>query len=196
MSIFIFKKVGGSPFLPDFEFDAVLGEDREDDYKWTRFAVEDEGNISDHGAKEPKKFSASGVITATPFDALPGLAGRDRVSRTLDALVTLADELQIVTLVARWWVVDVVMLKVTSNSGEADGDMLNVTIRFQTVERPTAALVQIPKKGGSGVGKPVSAGSIGAGTATAWAGPDGIGGGKAPTGPILYSDFGNGLVSP
>lgn len=194
MSIFLFAKVGGSIFIPAFEFDAVLSEDREDDYKWTRFAVEDEGNISDHGAKEPKKFSASGVVTATPFDALPGLAGKDRVSRTLDALVKIADTRQIVTLVARWWVPDVVILNVKSNSGEADGDMLNVTIRFQTVERPLAALTQIPKKGGSGVGKPVPAGSIGAGTATAWGSFSGAG--KISNQPIVYSDFGQGIVSP
>jgi hypothetical protein len=140
MSIFIFRKLGGSRENPDFRFDAELSEARERSVQWTEFATEAQAKISDFGWSKPQLYDLEGIITALPLVGTPGIERLTSIGDTLDALVKAR---QVVTVVTRAWVKDLVLERVRESSGQGDGEANRVQIRLREVDRVEPATVKI-----------------------------------------------------
>lgn len=140
MSIFIFRKLGGSRENPDFRFDAELSEARERSIQWTEFATEAQAKISDFGWSKPQVYDLEGIITALPLVGTPGIERLTNIGDTLDALATAR---QVVTVVTRAWVKDLVLERVRESSGQGDGEANRVQIRLREVDRVEPATVKI-----------------------------------------------------
>ena len=151
-------------------------------YEWTEYPIDSGAKISDHGAKLPEKFAVSGLLTTCPLAPDTNIyaddPGTTRVANALEKLQKLADAMQPITLVAKYWSpADVVIDSVAAAMGQGIGAACRVDIAVHqiTIVKPEA--VNIPaskyqakvkrkapgKKGGAAAGSTPGSKSNGAG---------------------------------
>lgn len=140
MSAFLWPKTG-NPLSPTFEFDVQDGENRRDPYQWTPHAIEDGGNMADYGDPDPKQFSLSGMITATPWDQPYSLA---RVTNAYEELAKEADKCDEFHFVGLFFTGTAVIKSINGSHKAAGGDKLDVTIELETIAHPTSSTVDVP----------------------------------------------------
>lgn len=116
-----------------FAFDAELDEKRTDAFKPTEHPIEDPAEVADYVVRLPKTFSASGILTATPIGENEDVS-ITRVMDLHDAITTVADNREVVTVVFGWWVFDSIIKNIEASCGQDTGLALKVSIEFQTIE--------------------------------------------------------------
>jgi len=138
--IYAFEK-NGNPLAPAFALDATLEETRTDNFTVTKKAIETGANVSDYVWAEPKEYSGSGIITASPLD---GFYSKDRIKRQFDALVKLADSRTELTVVFGWWVFDGILSNLVTTSSQSIGDALEFSFTFSEIVQFQYETTDIP----------------------------------------------------
>lgn len=126
---------------PEFALDATLEERRVDAYTVTKNPIETGAKISDHVYAEPKEYTCSGLITASP---LGQAFSKDRIKRQYDALITAADQGTEFTVVFGWDVFDAVLSNGEKSSDQSIGEALSFSLGFTTVTQVQFQTTQIP----------------------------------------------------
>ena len=138
--IYAFEK-NGDPLRPLFTLDATLEERRMDNFTVTRKAIETGANVADYVFAEPKEYSGSGIITATP---LGGIASKDRIKEQFDGLTQAADKRTELTVVFGWWVFDAVLSNLETTSSQTIGDALEFSFTFTPITQVQYEVTDIP----------------------------------------------------
>lgn len=193
MPVPVFPTIGGDPLAAPFELDAHTSETQEDAVTWTSVPVEGTGNVSEHGADEPRVWTFTGMVGAgDPNHLLP--RDKERMNRQHDALLVLKKARQLVTVVGSTFVANAGIARVTATRSADQGDVLGIEIELKEIFLPIPTTTTIPasrlrasvrrrasagRKGGAG------AASVGGNAVAAKDGELGLGKGKDKYAPQL-----------
>jgi hypothetical protein len=126
-----------------FEWDCELREGSEVTVNYPDHEVESGAVVNKFGVDKPDKYNAEGLVTATPFDSVLGI-DLQRVMDADAAIKKIAKDHRIVTLVSGWFVVGVVITRVTSGAGQGDPTQINIAANFKVLRLVEPATTQIP----------------------------------------------------
>jgi hypothetical protein len=126
------------------EWDCELREEEEITTDWSEHQVESGANVADYGVNRPDKWSAEGLVTATPLDATTPGKDFQRVIDAKAALVKAQKARQPVTLVTGYFVAYATITSVRSGIGQGDPAQLTIAAQFKEFRTVEPQTVQIP----------------------------------------------------